>query len=439
MIFKKNLCLLLTVLVVVASLLVPMQVFSASKDQRFEMGEMQKTDGNYISKGSALSQSDAHHGWELGHFVIEDFTRKTEKDGKAVFLKNVGDKIVLSFNLIQDIDALNGDSSKCIAYEKKGFDKNYDFEQNEFGRGIVIVRHTDYQGKTVQNEYTDYLSGLKVGADTQIKLLEEGDYEIVLDYCIDDGIAPFGFDHIGNHKIAPVYSHYRIYCSFSIRNGNCMVYPFDIKTKSELTNQAFTKNGFYLDLAKSRYLNIDIEKQVLNEGKDGLVEDTRFNRPSYDGAEFTDEGIYTIKVTNPSTGQETTKTIYVGENKVLTAYATYASTGLTIKKINEMLANGSTIDENGIISDTVLTPSTTEPDSSMNVENDAETYANTDDSVLSSDYDLRTVGIAAIVIILAVLLLIITKAKKKKAKKQANEKPVDESKPNDEYEDIYSN
>lgn len=440
MVFKRRICLLLIAVISIVSLFGTLSSFAANKDQHFEIGEMQKTDGKYVPKGSEISQRDPHHGWKLGRFVIKDFTRKTEdNNGKVVFLKNVGDKISLSFNLTQNIDALNGDSSKCIAYEKKGFDKNFDFEQDEFGRGLIIVRHTNYQGKTVQTPYTDYLSGIKVGADTQIDLLEEGDYEVALDYCISDGIAPFGLDHIGNHKIVPVYSNYRIYCSFSIRNGNCMVYPFDIKTKSELTDKAFTKNGFYLDLAKSRYLNIDIKKQVLNEGKDGLVEDTRFNRPSYDGAEFTDEGIYIITVSNPSTGQQTTKTIYVGENKVLTAYATYASTGLTIGKISEMVANGSIIDENGMISDTVLTPSTSEPDSALNEENLDKTDEYKNDNTASTDFDLRTVVIAAFIIVLAILFFIISKSKKKKAKKQAEEAAKSADKPNDKYEDIYSN
>ena len=437
---RKIVSLFLALVIIALSLSCSVCSFAADKNQRFEMGEMKKTDGNYVPKDGGLSQSDTHHGWPLGKFVIEDFTRKAEDStGKTVFLKNVGDKISLSFNLIQDIDALNGDSTKCIAYEKKGFDKNFDFEQDEFGRGLVIVRHTNYQGKMNQVPYTNFLSGKQIGADTHIELLEEGDYEIALDYCISDGVAPFGLDHIGNHKIVPVYSYYRIYCSFSIRNGNCMVYPFDIKTKSELTDKAFTKNGFYLDLAKSRYLNIDIKKQVLNEGKDGLVEDTRFNRPSHDGAEFTDEGIYIITVSNPSTGQQTTKTIYVGKNKVLTAYATYASTGLTIEKINEMVANGSTIDENGMISDTVLTPSTSEPDSALSDENFDETDEyNTDDSA-DPDFDLRTVAIVAFIILLAIIFLIISKSKKKKAKKHAEEVAKNADKHNDEYEDIYSN
>ena len=439
---RKLLCLALTLFIITLLFICSVISFAANKNQHYEIGTMQKTDSEYVPKEGGLSQSDPHHGWSLGRFVIEDYTRKMEDNkGKEVFLKNVGDKVVLSFNLIQDIDALNGDSTKSIAFKKKGFDKIFDFEQNDFGRGLVIVRHTDYQGKTVQEEYTDYLSGLKAGADTQIKLLEEGDYEITLDYCIADGIAPFGLDHIGKHKIVPVYSNYRIYCSFSIRNGNCMVYPFDIETKSELGDKAFTKNGFYLDLAKSRYLNIDVKKQVLNEGKDGLVEDTRFNRPSYDGAEFTDEGIYIITVSNPSTGQQTIKTIYVGEDRVLTAYATYASTGLTIKDINEMIAGGAIVDENGMISNTALTPSTSVQASLLDDENEAETNTFTIENDKVTGFNHKTVAIIAFIfiIMMIILLIVISQSKKKKAKKQTAEEEKHTNRPNDEIEDIYSN
>lgn len=34
------------------------------------------------------------------------------------------------------------------------------------------------------------------------------------------------------------------YCDMQ---GNCMVFPFDIETREELKNAAFTVNGFYLD------------------------------------------------------------------------------------------------------------------------------------------------------------------------------------------------
>ena len=125
-----------------------------------------------------------------------------------------------------------------------------------------------------------------------------------------------------------------------------MVYPFDVTTGSELTNSSMTENGFRLDLAKSRYLKVNLKREVLSESADGLIEDTRFNGPARDGAEYTDEGIYTITVTNEYTGQFTVKKIYVGTNNVLKAHMT---TGLSISEINNLVDQGAVISDDGTI------------------------------------------------------------------------------------------
>ena len=122
--------------------------------------------------------------------------------------------------------------------------------------------------------------------------------------------------------------------------------PLILKTGSELTNSSITPNGFYLDLAKSRYLKINIKREILKEGADGLVEDTRFNRPAKDGEKYTDEGIYTITVKNVYTGQDTSKKIYVGTDDILIAHM---ATGLPIEEIIKQVNQGATIMEDGTI------------------------------------------------------------------------------------------
>lgn len=161
----------------------------------------------------------------------------------------------------------------------------------------MIIRYTDHNNvKTEPTIYTNYLeANTSIGADTKVQLFEEGDYEVALDYQVTS-------DELINKT-----GHYRIFFRFSVRNGNCMVYPFDIKTGNELTNSSMTENGFRLDLAKSRYLKINLKREILKDSADGLVEDTRSNGPVKDGAEYTDEGIYTITVSNEYTGQLTTK------------------------------------------------------------------------------------------------------------------------------------
>lgn len=149
-----------------------------------------------------------------------------------------------------------------------------------------------------------------------------------------------------------------------------MVYPFDVVTGAELTNSSITENGFYLDLAKSRYLNIDIKKEVRKDGAEGLTEDVRFNKPAKDGAKYTDEGIYTITVSNQYTNQTTTKVIYVGTDDVLKAHV---ATGLSISDVEYQLSMGATVAADGTLipaSEQSLPPA--EP-TNPNEENDTTT------------------------------------------------------------------
>lgn len=306
--------------------------------QTYSLGSKVKTknfDGYFGEK--AIDKSDIHYGWELGSFFVSGYTDKIAAASEdVVFLKNVGDKVTLWFKLNQNINSLNGKSNLSITSDAAGYDQYFETPKMNFGRGALIIRCTDHNNvKSEPTIYTNYLeANASVGADTKVQLFEEGDYEVALDY------------EVTSDELIDKTGHYRIFFKFSVRNGNCMVYPFDVKTGSELTNSAMTENGFRLDLAKSRYLKINLKKETLKDSADGLIEDTRFNGPAKDGAEYTDEGIYTITVSNEYTGQSTTKKIYVGTNNVLRAYM---KTGLSISEINRLVANGATISDDGTL------------------------------------------------------------------------------------------
>lgn len=237
------------------------------------------------------------------------------------------------------IDKLNGNDELSIEQDENGYDEHFGIPKTDFGKGMLVIRHTNYQNKTEEPVlHKNYLESVKVKADTEVELCEEGDYEVALDYEIDvdNGIQ---FWKQGTYD-------YRIYFKFSVRNGNCMVYPFDTVNKNELTNTSVTENGFYLDLAKSKYLDINVKKEVLKEGAEGLVEDTRFNMPASDGESYTDEGVYTITAKNRYTNQTTTKIIYVGTNDLLKAHVT---TNLSLKEIKKQMAQGAKINADGSI------------------------------------------------------------------------------------------
>lgn len=334
--------------VVVAGVLTTIMPFKANADSSnvYYLGEAVNAGKDTgFSENNEITKKDPHFNWTLGSFSVNGYTRVIIDDGNPVFLKTVGDEVVLNFQLEQDIDALNNDESLVIANDKKAYDNLLYKDETAFGRGALIIRKTDaYQNKKGTSQlYTDYLSGVKVGANTQMEICEEGDYEVTLDYSIRDKKITVPFI---DKTVRSTYNDYKIYFTFSVRNGNCMVFPFDVSTGEELTNKAITENGFYLDLAKSRYLEINIKKEVLREGATGLTEDIRFNRPASDGEKYTDEGIYTITVFNPYTEEETVKKIYVGTNDVLKAYM---MTGYSINDIQSLIKDGAIIDNNGNI------------------------------------------------------------------------------------------
>ena len=200
-------------------------------------------------------------------------------------MKNTGDKIALWFQLTQDINCLNKKDSLSI--DSGGINK-----ERDKGQGTLCINYIDHQNLSHLTPHQDYLKALSVGADTNVTFFEEGDYEISLDYTIRDAwfnMKSFLFWDVDIHTL-PSHRDYRINFKFSVRNRNCMIFLRDIKTQEELTTSA--PNGFYLDLTKSRYLDINVKKEVLEDNSDKL--DVRFNKPAKDGDQYTEKGVYTI-------------------------------------------------------------------------------------------------------------------------------------------------
>lgn len=317
-------------------------------EQLFYLGQTVNagTDTGF-SESSVIQEDDSHFGWTLGSFYVSGYTSvQRERNGNTTFLKKNGDTVALHFKLNQDIDCLNGNENLSISNDTDGYDEEYGIAKSDlgFGRGTLIVRQIDYKNeKGTPQIYNDYLSGIKAGADTEVQIFEEGDYEVALDYETKNDVRNL----FGALSILPEYRNYTIRFKFSVRNGNTMAFLLDAKTGEELTNQASTENGFTIDFAKSRYLDINVKRETLSKNGDKLVEDIRANGPAKDGEQYTKPGVYTITVTNPSTEQTTEKVIYVGDDPTLVAYAT---TGYTLREIKSMVAQGATIDSKGTIS-----------------------------------------------------------------------------------------
>ena len=267
------------------------------------------------SKTDPITAKDIHYNWSMGKFIINGFSgNPVSKDGKLVFLKNVGDRVTLWFHLDQsNLNKLNGQDGLKVQVDDNGSDQYFKMPVQNFKRGALVIKYTNFQNQSTTNVYTDYLAAAATTtADTKVQLFEEGDYEVALDYQI------FNQEKlVGPVKKPAKTESYRIYFKFSVRNSNCMVYPIDLGTGNELIPSTYTENGFKLDHAKSRYLDTQIKREVLN----GDHLDVRESQVSSDLEEYTDEGVYTFTVRNRYTDDDVTKIIYVGTDNLLKAYA----------------------------------------------------------------------------------------------------------------------
>lgn len=301
------------------------EVYADFDSQKYYLGT------TYLAKSDSdlkrIQDRDLHYGWDLGKFFINGYTKVIADPNKPIiFLKNTGDKIALWFQLNQDINCLN--QKESLRIDGGGVNKRKD------GQGTLYINYIDHQNLSHLTPHQDYLKALSVGADTNVNFFEEGDYEISLDYTIRRAwlnMKSFLFWDVDIHTL-PLRRDYRISFKFSVRNGNCMIFLRDAKTQEELTTYA--PNGFYLDLTKSRYLDINVKKEVLEDNSDKL--DVRFNKPAKDGDQYTEKGVYTITLKNRYTKEVTTKVISVGDDPILNAYA---STLMPIGKIKKHIQN----------------------------------------------------------------------------------------------------
>jgi len=350
---------------------------------RRNLGKKDRTERAGYAGKVTMNNGDPHFGWEIGQFFVGGFTDyENDANGDPIFLKNNGDRISLWFELDQNIDQCYGNSAIKVIADREGSDAYFEVpggvnETIDFGRGALIVRKTNSDSiKEEPQIYTNYLeASASMDAVTKVDLMEEGDYEVALDYAVQ-----FDKTRILGYSILPEIAKYRVSFKFSVRNGNSMVFLRDQKTGSELAGGAITENGFRIDTAGSKYLQVNVKREVLKDGFDGLTEDTRFNSWAADGDVFTEEGVYTITVTNRDLEniEPTVKRVYVGNNNILKAYMV---NNISIAEIEEKLAVGATIAEDGTIIEPVpetlaeppsVEETSTEDSTDNNTENNAE-------------------------------------------------------------------
>ncbi len=255
-----------------------------------------------------IESNDPHYGWSLGRFMMSGYTEKKSNGSTPVFMKTPGDSMVLWFDLTQNIDELDGNKNLRINSDINGYDQQYQIKASDFGRGMLIVKHTDFRNDSPGiQQYKNYLAANDdTGANTKVEIKEEGIYEVALDYEI---LKDELIDHCFN---------YRISFTFEVRNGSGMFFLFDVTTGSELQDYSRTADGFRIDLANSHVLSVSYTRYALNESETGL--DVRKTGLASDGDKFEKVGYYEITVTNTETNEKLTKHIFVGRAADLADY-----------------------------------------------------------------------------------------------------------------------
>ena len=143
--FKRALSLIL-IFVFSLALVAFIPYNSHAEIQKHYLGSAVNTGRNNGYSGeNEIGEKDPHFGWELGRFSVSGYTRRSGDKDTPVFIRTIGDEITLQFNLEQDIDRLGDNDRLVIAEDKNGSDKYFGIEKTNFGRGALIIRHTDWQ------------------------------------------------------------------------------------------------------------------------------------------------------------------------------------------------------------------------------------------------------------------------------------------------------
>ena len=264
------------------------------------------------------------------------------KTATPVFIKTLGDQIQLWFELEQDIDCLNGRDALSICEGRERLSTSpWGIQPHQSGpRGHDHAAYGLSETPWASPSCSPTISPPSPPAarTPPLQLFEEGDYEVALDYEIKDQ---------SNKLASPSTAITASPSTSPCATATAWSYPFDVATGAELTNTAVTENGFLPRFGALPLSGHQRQARDACRGRaTGLTEDVRFNRPARDGEQYTEEGIYTITVSNRYTGQQTVKQIYVGTNKILLAHMV---TGLSIEEVREQIAKGAQIAEDGTI------------------------------------------------------------------------------------------
>lgn len=182
----------------------------------YVLGETVNTGTDNGFRGTeALRKGDPHFDWELGRFSVAGYARVEEgADGVPTFVVAPGSGVALSFQLDQDIEALNLDPALSVNRDENGRDAEFAVPEQDLGRGALIVSRAPAGGTPAAPEVTlDFLAGTAVrGQAVEVGTFGEGDYRVALDYELREDVL-----NLLGISILPSFTDYRIAFSFNVR------------------------------------------------------------------------------------------------------------------------------------------------------------------------------------------------------------------------------
>ena len=335
------------------------EVSVIANENKLPVGTLYAAGDNSGYSGSReVGTKDPHYGWKMGSFYLSGYSEV--KDGD-VLIKNGNEAVSLWFNLSQfDLNKLHGDKDLSIKPDTNGSDSYFGISGADFRRGALIVRRTDQNGIVGEPQVTaDFLGSAETPfKDMLVQYFDEGDYEVALDYRInEDGFLFFSDQY-----------DYRIFFTFKVRNSGCTLALPDNGTGEDLEDASSTICGFKISSPSSEYLKFKVSLSRWTEKENGYTETHIYDRAASADEVFDEEGIYTVTAVNPATdpqGEEPfIRRIYVGADEVIRAYVSGKNPDMTVNMIADCLAEGGTVAEDG----TVIPPPEPEEDSSSEAE-----------------------------------------------------------------------
>lgn len=414
--YNRNCIAFLMVLLLCFTMALPAFADSSSE---YELTNMY--DGSTVNAGKdkgysgsdKITSKDIHYNWSLGSFFMTGYTEVMKEGSIPVFLVNPDDEIILSYKLKQNIDRLNNDEDLSIWEDENGYDTAFQIEKTNFGRGALFVKFTNYKNQSRVIPHLNYLEAVKnKSSKANVSNLEEGDYEIALDYEI-------------SKKAFPVrkYYNYRTTCKFKIRNSSCMIYLKDVDSNNMFSNYSVAENGFSLKYT-SFYQRIVVKREALTNNGNGYALTPMQCRAASDGAKYTDPGIYTVTVKNVYTNEELEMVVAVGQDPLTNAYVT-SNCVYAPDELAAMLDNGSARVTEDWLVEVVVTPEPEQPSQNpIETTGDIQTTEPAPTAGLSNSMMiLIAAGAVALVAMIGVVVSISKKNKKADHLKQTSTVP----------------